>query len=185
MKHLVLQLTLLAGTCGLLTSLVYESSAETIRLNQLAYRHQQLTQVAGLPASDLTETHDSIFVISNNQETLGIIFPVTTDQGYNGTINLWLAVNLHGEILGVRVYGHGETPGLGDKIDLRVSDWILGFNGKSLTDPDISQWAVKRDGGAFDQFSGATITPRAVVSAVRDGLTLFDSRQQQWLGTES
>jgi Na+-translocating ferredoxin:NAD+ oxidoreductase RnfG subunit len=87
MKHLVLQLTLLGGTCGLLTSLVYESSAETIRLNQLAYRHQQLTQVAGLPASDLTETRDSIFVISHNQETLGIIFPVTTDQGYNGTIN--------------------------------------------------------------------------------------------------
>ena len=181
MKRLVLQLTLLAGACGLLTSLVQYSGAERIKLNQLAYRNQQLLQVAGLPSADLTESQDSRFLINVGQEPAGIIFPISTDRGYNGTIKLWLAVNLQGEILGVRVYAHGETPGLGDKIDLQVANWVLDFNGKSLVNTAITDWAVKRDGGNFDQFSGATITPRAVVSAVHAGLTQFHQHQQQWL----
>jgi Na+-translocating ferredoxin:NAD+ oxidoreductase subunit G len=181
MKRLVLQLTLLAGACGLLTSLVQYNSAERITLNQLAYRNQLLLQVAGLPSADLAESQDSRFVISLAQEPVGIIFPISTGQGYNGTIRLWLAVNLQGEILGVRVYAHGETPGLGDKIDLQVANWVLDFNGKSLVNTAITDWAVKRDGGKFDQFSGATITPRAVVAAVHAGLTQFHQHQQQWL----
>ena len=76
-----------------------------------------------------------------------------------------MGVNADGSIAGVRVLSHKETPGLGDKVDLKKSKWILGFNGKSLTEPLLAGWAVKKDKGTFDQFTGATITPRAVVGA--------------------
>ncbi len=76
-----------------------------------------------------------------------------------------MGVNVDGTIAGVRVLGHKETPGLGDHVDLKKSDWVLGFNGSSLGNPTLTQWAVKKDKGHFDQFTGATITPRAVVAA--------------------
>ena len=66
---------------------------------------------------------------------------------------------------GVRALAHKETPGLGDKVDIKKSDWVLGFEGRSLDNPDVTGWAVKKDRGVFDQFTGATITPRAVVAA--------------------
>ena len=72
-----------------------------------------------------------------------------------------------GEVLGVRVIEHHETPGLGDKIELRISDWILSFNNQPINNDNLSEWAVKKDGGKFDQFSGATITPRAIVNQVK------------------
>ncbi|MDJ0738549.1 MAG: electron transport complex subunit RsxG [Gammaproteobacteria bacterium] len=94
-------------------------------------------------------------------------------KGYSGDIRLILGVNTAGEVLGVRVLSHAETPGLGDKIEVARDDWILGFDGLSLRDPPIERWKVDKDGGRFDAFSGATITPRAVVDAVRGGLEFF------------
>jgi electron transport complex protein RnfG len=91
-------------------------------------------------------------------------------DGYSGPIKLLVAVNYDGTLGGVRVISHKETPGLGDKIEESRSDWVLGFNGKSLTDPLLEKWKVKRDGGIFDQFTGATITPRSIVSAVKHTL---------------
>lgn len=97
-----------------------------------------------------------------------------TAPGYGNTaMVLIIGVDRDGVLLGARVISHAETPGLGDKIELRKSDWILGFNGRSLGDPPPAGWAVKKDGGIFDQFTGATITPRAVVKAVRGGLDFF------------
>ena len=81
--------------------------------------------------------------------------------------------------VGVRVLSHQETPGLGDNIDMRRSDWILGFNGRSLIHPDESGWKVKRDGGIFDQFTSATITPRAVVKAVHNTLLFFQQYRDE------
>lgn len=98
-------------------------------------------------------------------------------QGYAGPIEVLLGVDAKGRILGARVLAHTETPGLGDKIELNRDDWILAFNGRTLGDPPPERWAVKKDGGDFDQFSGATITPRAVVAAIREGLELFDRQR--------
>lgn len=101
-----------------------------------------------------------------------VILPIAPN-GYNGRIQLLVGINYEGKLLGVRVLSHQETPGLGDNIELRRSNWILKFNGLSLTNPKESGWAVKRDGGIFDQFTGATITPRAVVKAVHNTLIFY------------
>jgi electron transport complex protein RnfG len=97
----------------------------------------------------------------------------TVGQGYAGPIDVLLGLDSQGRVLGARVLAHTETPGLGDKIEVARDDWILSFDGKGLGDPPDAGWNVKKDGGQFDQFSGATITPRAVVRAVKSGLDLF------------
>ena len=94
-------------------------------------------------------------------------------NGYNGDIHLLTGINTDNELLGVRVITHKETPGLGDKIESKKSNWIKQFSGLSLSNPIESNWSVKRDGGSFDQFTGATITPRAVVIAIYQILQYF------------
>ena len=108
-----------------------------------------------------------------------VIAPSATD-GYSGEIRLLIAIWADHTLAGVRVLSHKETPGLGDPIDENKSNWILRFTGLSLDNPPESQWKVKRDGGAFDQFTGATVTPRAVVKAVRKTLSYFDAHKH-WL----
>ena len=108
-----------------------------------------------------------------------LVFNATAPDGYSGTIRLLIAVRADGRLSGVRVIQHKETPGLGDKIELNKSPWILSFNQKSLTNPDSAQWAVKKDQGVFDQFAGATITPRAVVKAVQQALIFFDQQHSE------
>jgi electron transport complex protein RnfG len=98
----------------------------------------------------------------------------TVSFGYSGAIRVLLGVDPNGQLLGARILAHTETPGLGDKIEIAKDDWITGFDGLSLANTPLPEWKVKKDGGRFDQFSGATITPRAVVDAVRRGLELFD-----------
>lgn len=120
-------------------------------------------------ALGLRETK-TIYIARSNGQAITVILPVLAPDGYTGEIELIVGVNNDGSIAGVRTLSHRETPGLGDKIDLKKSDWILSFDGRSLTNPPLSRWAVKKDKGAFDQFTGATITPRAVVSAVSRAL---------------
>ncbi|MEN9502377.1 MAG: electron transport complex subunit RnfG [Pseudomonadota bacterium] len=93
--------------------------------------------------------------------------------GYAGEIKLMLGVDATGKVLGVRVLAHKETPGLGDKIEVKKGNWITKFTGLSIGEPPLEKWKVKKDGGQFDQFSGATITPRGVVLAIRKGLEFF------------
>ncbi len=109
------------------------------------------------------------------------VLTAAAPDGYNGTIRLLVAVRQDGTLAGARVVAHKETPGLGDLIEEAKSDWICVFSGRSLTDPDEKRWAVKRDGGAFDQFTGATITPRAVVRAVYRSLVYFRDHQDELL----
>ena len=101
------------------------------------------------------------------------LMTVTAPDGYNGDIRLLAGIAFDGTVLGVRIISHRETPGLGDPIELERSDCVLGFTGKSLDNPDSQGWAVKKDGGEFDQFTGATISPRAVVRAVHNTLVYF------------
>ncbi len=100
-------------------------------------------------------------------------------SGYAGKIKLMLGVDAQGKVLGVRVLAHKETPGLGDKIETKKGDWILRFNDLSLGNPPVEKWKVKKDGGQFDQFAGATITPRGVVRAIREGLEFFAANKAQ------
>ena len=96
-----------------------------------------------------------------------------------------MAVDAEGRTLGVRVLKHAETPGLGDKIEIKKASWIKDFDGKSLGSPPIEQWGVKKDGGIFDQFAGATITPRAVVKAVKGGMEFYSQHRKEIVGEKS
>ncbi len=118
-----------------------------------------------------------------DDQAVAVLMIVTAPDGYNGDIRLLIGIDNNGTVLGVRVVSHRETPGLGDPIEIERSDWILGFNDKSLLNTQTSDWAVKRDGGEFDQFTGATISPRAVVRAVHNTLLYFEANQQSLFET--
>jgi electron transport complex protein RnfG len=107
-----------------------------------------------------------------------VMTPVAPD-GYSGAIKLLVGIGYDGTLTGVRVGAHHETPGLGDAIDEERSDWIFGFDGKSLDNPTLERWRVKRDGGAFDQLTGATITPRAIVKAVKKTLLYYREHRDE------
>lgn len=128
-----------------------------------------------LPSSPLLGT-DSVSIVYRARlggEPVAAIFNSIAPNGYSGKIHLLIGVYTNGNLAGVRVIKHSETPGLGDAIEIRKSPWIKSFDTKSLTNPGPSGWRVKRDGGEFDQFTGATITPRAVVKAVRNTLLYY------------
>ena len=181
-------------TAGIL-AVTYQATAERIAEEERkaaqaalleivpATRHDNdmLSQTFSIPQNLLTElglkNNANIHLAYNNGEPVAAIVPALAPDGYSGDIKLIIGINADGSLAGVRVLTHKETPGLGDKIDLRKSDWILGFNGKSLTNPNIEQWAVKKDGGHFDQFTGATITPRAVVQRVKQTLQFYSTHQ--------
>lgn len=110
-------------------------------------------------------------------QPVAVLFPVIAPNGYSGAIRLLVGVAADGSLTGVRVLEHRETPGLGDKIETRRSDWIRQFAGLSIGQPPKRQWAVTKDGGNFDSFTGATITPRAVVAAVKNALLYFESNK--------
>jgi len=132
------------------------------------------------PLADRIEVHDEellgapsteVYRVRNNDEPVALILRPVVPDGYAGPIRLLVSVLRDGRLGGVRVIEHHETPGLGDKIDERKTNWIVEqFTDKSLGDPPLDDWHVKRDGGVFDQFTGATITPRSVVKAVKNTL---------------
>ena len=113
-----------------------------------------------------------------NGRPVAVILRFTAVNGYNGDIGLLTGINDDGTLAGVRVVSHKETPGLGDAIEVEKSSWILAFDGKSLGKPPLERWAVRRNGGDFDQFTGATITPRAVIEAVRKALEFYRQNRQ-------
>lgn len=101
--------------------------------------------------------------------------------GYAGQMKIMLGIDTEGKILGVRVISHKETPGLGDKMEVKKGDWILRFDGLFLGNPPIEKWKVKKDGGIFDQFTGATITPRGIINGIRGGLELFAAHKDKMM----
>jgi electron transport complex protein RnfG len=110
-------------------------------------------------------------------EPVAAVLTTTVPNGYSGPIKMLVAVRYDGSLGGVRVLSHKETPGLGDKVEENRSDWIYSFNDKSIGDPPVEKWKVKRDGGVFDQFTGATITPRSIVEAVKKTLLYVQSHK--------
>lgn len=126
-----------------------------------------------------SKSPQTAYIALKDGKPSAIILRATAPDGYSGAIQLLIGIQADGRLAGVRVLNHRETPGLGDKIELAKSSWIRSFDGRSLSNPAEDGWAVKKDRGAFDQFAGATITPRAVVKAVHKALQYFDANQQQ------
>ena len=120
-----------------------------------------------IPQDERLQGIQKIYLAKKNGQISAYAYETTAPDGYSGNIRLLVGLTPQGEVLGVRVIEHHETPGLGDKIELRISDWILSFNNQPINNDNLSEWAVKKDGGKFDQFSGATITPRAIVNQVK------------------
>lgn len=116
-------------------------------------------------------------IARRNGQAIAYLFSAVAPDGYSGEIKLLIGIDPAGKITGVRALAHKETPGLGDKIELKKSPWMLSFNGKWLDDNNLASWAVKKDGGEFDAFTGATITPRAVVKQVKRSLQSFADMQ--------
>ncbi len=123
--------------------------------------------------SKKTNAMQTAYIARKDNKVIAVALTSTAPDGYNGNIELIIAVNMDNTISGVRVLKHRETPGLGDKVELKRSDWITSFNGKALLSEKDNRWAVAKDGGMFDQFTGATITPRAVVKAVKKAAIYF------------
>lgn len=127
----------------------------------------------------LSSDTEKVYLAKNNNQPIAAAITTTAPDGYNGKINLIVAINVNGSISGVRTIKHQETPGLGDKIEIRKNQWINSFTGKKVLNEKDTRWGVRKDGGIFDQFTGATITPRAVVKAVHKAVLYFKNEQQQ------
>jgi electron transport complex protein RnfG len=134
-----------------------------------------------VPSADFNigANETTVFLAKKTGKVTAVCFKFTAPDGYSGAINMIMGVDRDGNVLGVRVLSHKETPGLGDKIEVAKSSWIMSFVGRSLDNLTPAQWAVKKDGGEFDQFAGATITPRKSVQAIYRGLQLFKAHQAQ------
>jgi electron transport complex protein RnfG len=120
-----------------------------------------------------------VYRARRDDEAVALVLTPEAPDGYSGSIKLLVGIDADGTLTGVRVLSHRETPGLGDAIEAERSDWILSFDGRRLGDPPADQWRVRRDGGVFDQFTGATVTPRAVVNAVRKSLIYFEQHHDR------
>ncbi len=191
----VLALFAFLGTA--LVAVTYEGTREQIAENERLALLQSLGQL--IPSSHYdnnlledrlelaadpllgTSAPSYAYLAKTAGQVESVLLTPTTQEGYSGTINLLVAIERDGTLLGVRTLQHRETPGLGDLIDIQKSDWILAFNGKSLKNLNKSGWAVKKDGGVFDEFTGATITPRAMVRAVHKSLHYFQKSRSQLL----
>lgn len=193
-RNIVISALLLAvfGLLGAaLVALIHEGTKARIEANIEATTLAQLNEI--LPADrydndiirDVLKASDEL--IGGNDLTIyrarldgqpaAAVLTVIARGGYSGDIHLLVGITADGRITGVRVVSHRETPGLGDDIEVRRSDWILGFDDRSLGDPPEALWRVRSEGGVFDQFTGATITPRAVVRGVRNALTYFQQNR--------
>jgi len=146
------------------------------RLDNDIYNDFITVQAAGLGYRGQLAT---IYRARRGEVPVAAILNVVAPDGYSGAIKMLVGVNFDGTLAGVRVIDHKETPGLGDAVDERKSNWITHFDGLSLRNPMPEQWKVKKDGGQFDQFTGATITPRAVVKAVRKSLEYYETYLHQ------
>lgn len=184
----------LAAFCTVLVAATNSVTAPQIAANAQAYLERSLQPVLegveydGMLAESTIEIqtpHDlpgnepvTIYRVYADGAPVAALFVVTARDGFSGPIRLLAGVAADGRITGARVLSHRETPGLGDLIDADKSDWILQFTGRSLDDPDIAAWAIKRDGGEFDQLTGASITPRAVVKAIRETLAFYGENSE-------
>jgi electron transport complex protein RnfG len=191
----LLVLMLLAAASLALQAFVAARTAARIDANARAFAMRQLDEIVApgtydnALASDVIVVRDeellggpgprTIYRAYADTEPVAAVISTVAPDGYSGRIALLVGVLADGRIAGVRVTAHRETRGLGDRIELRHSDWITRFDGRSLRDPPPARWAVRANGGEFDQFTGATVTPQAVVEAARDALIYFGAHRDE------
>ncbi len=188
----VLLLAFLAAAGTALVATLHHYTQDRIAYNQEAWRIEQLEQIID-PARydndlllDTLTLHDpellgaepvTAYRAYRDGEPTAIILTAVTPRGYNGNITLFIGISIDGDITGVRVIAHQETPGLGDRAEIGKSNWIKQFDGTSLTQPTLPRWGVKKDGGDFDQITGATITARGITEAVQHALIYVEQHQ--------
>lgn len=188
-----LTLAVIAAICTAAVTATYLWTKGRIEANRLAFLESRLAPALGDVRFDSGLT-DDVFTLPAPHELPGTVpaqiyrvyledqpaaalFAVTAMNGYSGPIRILVGIRADGVVSGVRIVEHNETPGLGDKIEVSRSDWVHQFPGRSLGNPPEAAWRIRADGGAFDQITGATITPRAVVGAVRATLLYFDAHR--------
>ncbi|WP_440997472.1 electron transport complex subunit RsxG [Arhodomonas sp. SL1] len=184
-----------AATGAVLLALTHRVTDPAIEANREAAVRHRLADVLPEGPFDRPVTRDTLTVRApdalgtdealtvyrayRDGEPVAAVLTAVAPDGYNGAIRLLIGIRAEGSLVGVRVIEHGETPGLGDLIEAEKSDWLEQFRGRRLGDPPQGQWTVARGGGAFDQITGATITPRAVVHAVRRALVYFEAHREE------
>lgn len=190
-----LTLAAIAAICTSLVATTYHLTADRIAANDKALLEQSLhpalsdlfydsgvseSRLVLAPPHDLPGSDEAlIYRVYANDEPVAALFVVTARDGFSGPIRILLGVDMDGIVTGIRILKHRETPGLGDKIVATRSDWVQQFPGRSINDPAVTDWAIRRDGGSFDQLTGASVTPRAVVKAMRDTLIYFEANREQ------
>ncbi len=176
------------------------ATVERIEINEREQRARALYEIVPKDSIDNNLLEDTVSLTSpaltgsdlpvdafrarRDGQVVTVILPVTAPDGYTGNINLIVGINQDESIAGVRVLAHKETPGLGDKVELKKSDWVLNFNGQHYRGDNDPSWAVQKDGGRFDQFTGATITPRAIVNATARAIHYFREHRTALLETK-
>lgn len=197
-----LSLAIIAAICTGLIALTYALTGQRIEHNRNAYLESSLAPaLSGLVydgnitghALTLEPPHELpgndaaiIYRVFRDGAPAAALFAVTARDGYSGPIRLLVGIDVDGRVTGVRILEHRETPGLGDAIENERSDWAEQFPGRSAGDPPLEDWRIRADGGVFDQLTGASVTPRAVLAALRQTLRYFeDHRDTLFAGVES
>lgn len=191
-------LMLFAIVSATLVGLTHEQTIEKIKHNEKltllkklntilpasSYDNDLLTGLSTLEPDPLlgNKEESTAYIARKKDKPVAIVLTATAQNGYNGPIDMLVGIYFDGTLAGTRVVKHRETPGLGDALEEQKSDWILGFENKSLDNPTSKRWKVKKDGGAFDQFTGATITPRAVIKAIHSTLLYFEKNKNTLFG---
>jgi electron transport complex protein RnfG len=188
-------LAAIAAICAALVAATQQLTATRIAANEQAWLEKSLLPALGGVSFDGSIT-DSRMILDPPHELPGsdaaiiyraysggvpaaALFAVTAKGGYAGPIRILVGIDITGSVTGVRILEHRETPGLGDGIEASRSDWVFQFDGRSLGDPPIAGWQLQVDGGEFDQLTGASVTPRAVIKAIRETLIYFDAHQAE------
>jgi len=194
-------LGVIAAFCTALVALTWSVTADRIAANEREFLERSLQPALagvffdrpvtesmltlppphGLPGSETAV----IYRIYAADAPVAALFVVSARDGYAGPIRLLIGITMDGDVTGVRVLQHRETPGLGDRIDITKSDWVLQFDGHSLQDPEPGKWSIKGDGGAFDQLTGASITPRAIIKAIKETLLYFEANRADIFAAEA
>lgn len=188
-------LAVMAAICTLLVAATYQLTADRIAANERAWLERSLEPaLSGVffegsvteskllvpPPHDLPGNDTAIiYRVFAEGAPVAALFAVTARDGYAGPIRILVGVGIDGTVTGVRIVEHRETPGLGDRIDQSRSDWVYQFDGRSLLNPAEADWLLEVDGGEFDQLTGASVTPRAVIKAIRDTLIYFDAHRDE------
>jgi len=194
-------LAIIAAICTALVAATYQLTRERIVANEKAMLEQALQPALSdvfyegsvseslllmQPPHDLPGNDAAlIYRVYAQNKPVAALFAVTARDGFAGLIRILVGVEFDGTVTGVRILRHRETPGLGDKIESARSDWIFQFDGRSMGNPEITGWAIHNDGGEFDQLTGASVTPRAVIGAIRDTLLYFDAHRDEIFAAES